>query len=145
MALFDNRMKSFSFICVFMLTGCGPSDHGLTETTGDPGHSLAGRWLADSQLGDRGRVISETLVDDHGRYTIHLTNFVSDGFRTATAEGTLEIRDGLLIDTITNDVSGNTQVPRVVSVAKIIRWTDDQLILSDTNTGIAVTYRRANP
>lgn len=103
---------------------------------------LAGTWLGNAKLGDR-HILSTTVVDAQGHYVQHLTNVLSEGVRTATISGTLEIHDGLLVDTITNE-SGNTRVPRIASVMRILRLDKALLILSETNSGETVTYRKAD-
>lgn len=54
------------------------------------------------------------------------------------------MRDGLLIDTITNDVGGNTLVPRFQSVSRIIRLDEHELVVRDTNKDETITYRKDN-
>jgi hypothetical protein len=85
------------------------------------------------------------LVDAQGRYVLHLTNVLSGGVRTATLEGTLLIQDGQLVDTITNDIGGNTMVPRIASIMKIVRIDEHELVLSDTNGSTKVSYQRSGP
>ena len=89
-------------------------------------------------------VQSETVVDSDGGYVLHLTNTFVDGVRTATVAGTVEVRDGLLTDTITNDFGGNTLVPRIASVARIIRVDEHELALRSTNNDKTITYRKDN-
>ena len=85
------------------------------------------------------------MVDNQGRYVQHLTNVLSDGARTATVAGTLHIQDGQLVDTITNDFGGNTMVPRIASIMKIVRLDQHELVLSDTNSSSMVLYKRSEP
>ena len=137
-------MRALGLILVFCLAGCG--EPGKVKPESSPKslqQSLAGRWLGDSQLPDR-RVLSETVVDGQGRYVLHLTNVLSDGVRIATVAGTLHIRDGMLVDTITNDMGGNTTVPRIASTMKIVRVDEHELILSDTNSGQMISYRKSD-
>jgi hypothetical protein len=53
------------------------------------------------------------LMGPVGGYLEHITNTLADGVRTGTLARTLQVRDGLLIDTITNDLTYNTLVPRL--------------------------------
>ena len=87
-------------------------------------------------------VQSETVVDSAGGYVLHLTNTLVDGVRTATLAGTLQVRDGLLIDTITNDFGGNTLVPRIVLVARIIRVDEHELTVRSTNNDETIIYQK---
>ena len=137
-------MRALGAILVLCLAGCSESEKVKPQSGAESlQQSLAGRWLGDSQLPDR-RVLSETVVDGQGRYVLHLTNILSDGVRIATVAGTLHIRDGMLVDTITNDMGGNTTVPRIASTMKIVRVDEHELILSDTNSGQMVSYRKSD-
>jgi hypothetical protein len=92
-------------------------------------------------VAQRPHVQSETVVDAGGGYILHLTNTLVDGVRTVTLAGTLKVRDGLLIDTITNDFGGNTLIPRIASVARIIHVDDHELAVRTTNNNETITYR----
>jgi hypothetical protein len=79
-----------------------------------------------------------------GGYLEHIANTLADGVRTGTLAGTLQVRDGLLIDTITNDLTYNTLVPRVALVARIVRLDQHELVVSVTNDDeiTDVVYKR---
>ena len=128
---------------ILVLSACSHSD-----STGAPSgdvelrQKLIGRWRGDSRLPGGIHVESETVVDSGGRYVLHLTNALVDGVRTASLAGTLQVRDGLLIDTITNDFGGNTLVPRIALVARIIRVNEHELTVRSTNNDETITYRK---
>ncbi len=143
--VFGETMRASGFILILCLTGCRQSgDPKPQPQVGFSQQSLAGRWLADSRLPDR-RISSDTIVDSEGRYVLHLKNVLSDGVRTATLAGTWRIQDGQLVDTITNDIGGNTRVPRVVSILKIVRLDGRELVLAETNSSTMISYRRSEP
>ena len=101
---------------------------------------LAGTWRAETILPNGIRVQSCYLVDQNGGYILYLTNYISGQKRTATVAGMLSISNSLLIDTITN--AGNTLVPRVGGVWKIVNFTPSRLSLIDTNSTDGVDYLR---
>lgn len=128
---------------VLVLAACSRSDKvGAPTSDVELQQRLVGRWRADSRLPRGIHVQSETVVDAGGSYTLHLTNTLVDGVRTATLAGTLRVRDGLLVDTITNDFGGNTLVPRIASVDRIIRLDEQELIVRGTNSDETVSYRK---
>jgi hypothetical protein len=128
---------------ILLLSACNPSDRTEAPTADvELRQKLIGRWRVDSRLPGDIRVQSETVVDPGGGYVLHLTNTLADGVRTATLAGTLQVRNGLLIDTITNDLGGNTLVPRIASVARIIRVDENELVVRSTNNDETITYRK---
>jgi hypothetical protein len=141
---FGKIMKALSVVFALLLVGCRESENRKTQPPAEfLQSSLAGRWLGDSQLPDR-HVLSETVIDRDGRYVQHLTNVLSDGVRIATLAGTLHIEDGLLVDTITNDIGGNMTVPRIASIMKLVRVDEHELVLSDTNSSKMISYKRTD-
>ena len=138
-------MRALGVVLILCLAGCGESGGSKPHPSPEFSQkSLAGRWSEDSQLRDR-RVLSEMVVDAQGGYILHLTNILSDGVRTATLAGTLQIQDGQLVDTITNNFGGSTRVPRVASIMKIVRIDEHELVLSDTNSSTEFSYKRSSP
>ena len=137
-------MKALDAILVLGLAGCSESERAEPQPEAEfSQRSLAGTWLEDSQL-PQCRVLSETVVDNEGRYLEHLTNVFPDGVRTATFGGTWHIQDGLLVETITNDLKYNTAVPRISGISKIVRLDGRELVVTDTNNNMTVSYKRAN-
>jgi hypothetical protein len=138
-------MKPFLIIGVLCLTGCGESEIDKPASEMELSQrSLAGTWIEDSQL-QHFRVLGKRVVDGDGQYILHLTNIFPYGVRTAQIAGMLQIEDDQLVDTITNDFSGNTRVPRIASVMKILRLDRHELVLSDTNSHSMVSFKRAEP
>jgi len=124
---------------MLVLSACNHSNRTATAT-GDAElrQKLTGKWREDSQFPGGIHVQSERIVDSDGSYILHLTNTLADGVRTVTVAGTLEVKDGILIDTITNDLTYHTLVPRIAGVDRIIRVDEHQLIVRGTNTDAAV-------
>jgi hypothetical protein len=129
---------------ILLLSACSHSDR--TEAPASDAvlrQKLTGRWKADSRLPGDIHVEEETVVDSSGGYVSHLTNTLVDGVRTIMLAGTLQMRDGLLINTITNNFGAdNTLVPRILFVARIIRMDEHELTLRSTNNYETVTYRK---
>jgi len=132
-------------LSILALSACNHSDRPATPTSdAELRQKLIGRWRGDSKLPSGIHVQSETIVDSDGRYILHLTNTLADGVRTATLAGTLEVKDGILIDTTTNDLTHNTLVPRIAGVDRIIRLDEHELTVRITNNEETVTYQKAS-
>jgi len=130
---------------VLVLAACSHSGRaGAANSDVELQQKLVGTWRGDSQLPGGLHVQSETVVDAGGSYVLHLTNALVDGVRTATLAGTLQVRDGLLVDTITNDFGGNTLVPRIASVSRIVRVDEHELTMRGTNGDETITYRKVS-
>jgi hypothetical protein len=129
---------------ILVLSACSHSDRTAASTSDvELRQKLIGRWRADSRLPGDIHVQSETVVDSDGGYVLHLTNTLVDGVRTITLAGTLQVRDGLLIDTITNNFGAdNTLVPRIFYVVRIIRVDEHELTVRSTNNDETITYRK---
>src|SRR4051812_47602138 len=90
---------------ILLLSACNRSDKTAGPTSdAELRQKLIGRWVGDSQLPGGIHVQSETIIDSEGGYVLHLTNTLADGVRTVSLAGTLQVKDGILIDTITNDL-----------------------------------------
>ena len=103
---------------------------------------LVGSWRADVQLPKGIHVQSETIVDSGGGYIFHCTNTLADGVRIGTLAGTLQVRNGLLIDTITNDFGSHSLIPRIGDVTRIIRVDEHELTVRSTNSDETITYQK---
>ena len=128
---------------ILVLPACSRSDRaGAIASDAALQEKLIGRWRTDAQLPGGNHVQSETVIDSGGGYLEHLTNTLADGVRTITLGGTMQVRDGLLIDTITNDFTWHTVVPRVAGADRIIRLDEHELAVRDTNSHETITYRK---
>jgi hypothetical protein len=80
--------------------------------------SLAGTWIMS---------LGSLTVHPDGSYVLQSTVSPSGG--VVTNEGTFQVRDGFLIDTVTKTSQPNTEVPRV-SRARIIRADDSEIVVN---------------
>jgi hypothetical protein len=133
----------FCILPILVLSACSRSNR-TDAAAGDAGlqQKLIGVWRVDAQLPGDIHVQSETIIDSGGGYLEHLTNALADGVRTVTLGGTMQVREGLLIDTITNDFTWHTAVPRLAGVDRIIRLDEHELVVRSTNSDETVTYRK---
>jgi len=121
-------------------TATSPSDAELQQ-------KLAGSWRADVQIPSGIHVQSETIVEPDGSYILLLTNTLVDGLRRVTLAGTLEVKNGILIDTITNDFTNPTLGPRIAGADRIIRLNEHELVLRTTDVDKpqeTFTYQKDN-
>jgi hypothetical protein len=82
------------------------------------------------------------MVDQEGAYTRYLTDDVAGQKRTGTGAGTLSLSNGLIIDTMTKDLTSNTRVPRTLGVYGVVDWGCQFLSLADENGSNRVVYLR---
>ena len=131
-------------LLVLVLAACSHSDRtGVPTSDVELQQKLIGRWREEGRLPGDIHVQGETVVDSGGGYVFHLTNTLVDRVRTITLAGTLQVRDGLLINTITNNFGAdNTLVPRILFVARIIRVDEHELAVRSTNDDQTTTYQK---
>jgi major membrane immunogen (membrane-anchored lipoprotein) len=99
-----------------LLAGCGRRDDAEIQD------KLTGTWVFDFGNG----VQSTVVQHQDGSYRTHITGF-TDG-SVHILEGTMLAKDGVLIDTITNDNRTNEPVPRSSRV-RIVRLNDHEMVL----------------
>ena len=99
---------------------------------------LTGTWAADIGHG----TLNTTTVRPDGGYTCLITNG-SNG-QVQTWEGRMDVKDGLLINTITNVTVGTQTVAGfkkgVVTRAKIIQMDDHTLVIQPPDLSNSVTF-----
>ena len=128
---------------VLMLSACSCSDRTKAPASDlELQKKLVGSWRADVQLPEGTHVQSRTIVDTGGSYFMYLTNTIAGRVRSDTLAGTLQIRDGLMIDTITNDFTEHTLLPRSGGVARIIRFEEHELTVRSTNNDEIIVYKK---
>lgn len=101
---------------------------------------LTGTWRSDGALPDGIRVQSCYVVNQRGEYIHYLTNYVANEKRTVTLGGLLSVSNNLLIDTITNDFTYPTLVPRNGGVYKVIDFRPGRLSLVAPNGTNQIEY-----
>ena len=134
----QRRLGSFftalSTYCVFFLTALAAGISSIDD--------IQGIWRANVVLPGGIRVQSCKVVNQRGDYIEYLTNDFAGQQRTATLAGTLCLSNGWLIDTITNDFYGNTVVPRLGDVWKVVGFSPPHLSLVGTNGSSRIDYLR---
>src|SRR6266446_4444592 len=91
----------------FVLAGC--SRQGDARVRND----LAGTWVATANYSNGGSFRSTITVDRNGNYVCQVVAHGDSGvIRTADIEGKFQVRDGVLIDTMTKHSNTNAVLPR---------------------------------
>ena len=85
---------------------------------------LTGTWHADD--------LGSFTVRSDGGYVWQITNLTTG--RAVTIEGTFQVRDGVLINTVTKSSRTNTHVP-YVSHSQIVRANDYEMVIIDGDAG----------
>ena len=87
-----------------------------------------GTWVCEFDDPNGSHFKSTTVVAPDGRYMCHATTTGTNKIsKTFEIEGNWEIKDGVLIDTMTKHSQTNAPIPRT-SRAQIIRRSDRELI-----------------
>ena len=110
-----------------------------------PVSKLEGTWLLDRvgtgvNLGVT--LHTATTVDSLGRYSCATTATSSNRVTRFTLEGTWQVKDGYLIDTLTKHSDPTFVVPWTVR-ARIVRLTDQELAIHDEEHSVEAVFRRA--
>lgn len=116
----------------------------LTDVTNKPSSDadirqrLPGTWLFDSP----GHYFRSTLtIASNGGYVCQLTVSNRQSIRTNELEGTYQVKDGILIDTITKSSITNEPVPLVFS-NQIIRVNNSEFVYRRLDMGNIVVFRK---
>ena len=136
---------ALSFLSVLLLlSGCNHhSDAAIPRV-------LLGTWVAEGVYPLGVGFESTVKIASDGRYTCHLVcHNASNATRTCEIEGTFQVKDGVLIDTITKHSQTNAPVP-IVLRERIVRMDRWEMVLSNesylqntaTNT---VVWRKVSP
>jgi hypothetical protein len=106
-----------------ILTSCGRPQP-KTATT----RNLAGTWVGEFDGPDCPHTESKIVVGTDGHCISHATITRSNRVWTYDVEGTLEIKDGFLIETMTKTTQAGVRVPRT-SRSQIVRMNDHELVV----------------
>jgi len=122
-----------------LLTGCD------RDSNSQPAGRLQGTWLLDRlgtgiNLGVK--LHTTTKVDSDGRYSCESVATSSNRVVRFICEGTWQIKDGYLIDTVTNHSDTNIVVPWIVR-ARIVQITDQELAIHDETNSVDAIFRKA--
>ena len=85
---------------------------------------LAGTWHADD--------LGSFTVRSDGGYVWQITNLATG--RAATLEGTFQVKDGVLFNTVTKSSRTNAHMP-YVSHSQIVRANDREMVIIDGDAG----------
>jgi hypothetical protein len=135
------RIALTIFALSLLLLGC----HKQNITAGN---SLTGTWLFETNFPDGTKFESSTTVNSNGIYLCHAISWgLSNHIRQFEIEGTWQIQDGFLIDTMTKN-SGSTNIDlHWVSRYEIIQFNEQKLIAkymtSNANNAIPTVFRKA--
>jgi len=123
-----------------MLVAC--NRHGEpSQARGDAelGRKMIGTWSSDT-FGAHSKGM--TTVVPNGHYVCEIKIFGSNGVRQVELNGTLQVTNGTLVDTITGDSQTNAApVPRT-SQAQIMRLDENELVLRYEGMDRDVVLRR---
>jgi hypothetical protein len=136
---------ALSFLSVILLlTGCNRhSDAAIPK-------EMLGTWVAEGVYPQAGGFKSTMTIAPNGGYTCHLVSHnASNATRAYEIEGAFQIKDGVLIDTMTKHSQTNAPVPTTFHEG-IVRMDRREMVLSDdsylqntaTNT---VVWRKVSP
>jgi hypothetical protein len=115
---------------VAMLTGCHHTPR------------FEGTWVLDRVRPDGVKIHSVTTIAPGGKYSTQTSAFTNSVLAFAVkSEGTFEIKDGCLIDTMTKHSEPATPVPSVFR-ARIIRFDGRELIAYDEENSADVVFRK---
>jgi len=122
---------------VFQLGGQDATRKGTVQVSDDAKlrQQIAGTWT----LSLDGGVRSTIIFGSHGDYSCKVIG--SDGVQIAQLEGTFEVKDGFLVDTVLKDSQTDAQVPRT-SRAAIVRMGEQELVLRRADTGNETVLRK---
>ena len=136
---------ALSFLPVFLLlTGCNHHSDASVPT------ELMGTWVAEEVYTHGGSFESTVKIAPNGRYTCHVVHRnASNATHNVEIEGTFQVKDGVLIDTMTKHSQTNAPVPTTFH-ERIVRMDRREMVLSDesylqntaTNT---VVWRKVSP
>ncbi|MEI8291027.1 MAG: hypothetical protein WCH99_16300 [Verrucomicrobiota bacterium] len=124
---------AWSFILLsLLLLSCGRNDAKMQR-------ELPGTWVAVFPNG----VQSTVVVNADGSYSCQHTR-LTNGVTLSRIEGTIQIRDGLLIDTVTKHSSTNAKVP-FMSTNIIVHMNKNEIVeieVGEFSSGKPVTLKK---
>ena len=129
-----NVMHRFLFILALLslLTGCHRESNA----------KLAGTWLLDRVRPDGVKIHSAITIASSGRYSCQTSAFTNSSLAFAVqSEGTFQIKDRYLIDTVTRHSEPTVPIPTVFR-ARIIRFDDRELVAHDDTNSADVVFRK---
>ena len=125
--------RPFILALLYLVTGCAPSEQA----------KLTGTWSLDRVRSDGVAIHTAITIASDGKYSARTTSTVtnSSAAATVTLEGTFEIKDGYLMDTVTRHDVPTFQVPTTFR-ARIIRFDEQELLAFDEGNSVEVLFRK---
>lgn len=119
--IFNEWLIFISAAC-YVIMGCSQQGHPNSS------NNLAGTWIMEGTNVVGHFTRTETMVATNGSYfaTVEVHYSGTDQISTSSMSGTVQIRHGVLFDTITNHSNTNVVLPWTTS-GKIIRLSDREL------------------
>jgi hypothetical protein len=118
---------------------------GCSRRNADPPAVIDGTWSFARNMPGGGQFQSTTAVARDGHYVCQISIVSSNHSSKEGVEfqGTFEVKDGFLIDTINKDSQTNGRVPRT-SRARIIRMNDREMVVKYEESDTEAVFRRQN-
>jgi hypothetical protein len=126
-------------LTAFVLAGCG------RQGDSKPANLFPGAWVGTGSYVNGWSFKSTVIIGPSSNYVCQVVSFSNSGeSRTNSLEGTFEIRDGVLTDTVTKLNNTNMSLPtstpvRIVRVddqAMVLEWEQKNGTVSPTNNVI---------
>jgi hypothetical protein len=109
---------------ILLSAGCKPQGDAKVR------RNLPGSWIAAGNYPEGGRFTNTITVDPTGGYVCHVAAYGTDGIlRTSDLAGKFEVRDGMLIDTMTRHSNTNAPLPST-SRCRIVRFDGRELVIT---------------
>ena len=123
------RIAITPLILIVLLTACKKhNEFKPANSEAELQQQLAGTWKTERDFTNGGSFQSTVMIAPNGAYVGGITNFGRKSFKTYHVEGTWEIKDGFLTDTLTNHSDTNARPP-FVSSERIIRFSTNELVV----------------
>ena len=118
---------TLSFLSAALLLGACSKPGATLQSDADIRKFLPGNWIMEA-VDPFGEATKSTItIASDGRYVCQVTHGTSNPVYTAQLEGTLQVIDGVLSDTQTQNRSAKPPFP--VSRAQVLRANDRELVV----------------
>jgi hypothetical protein len=128
------RAAILLLVLTAMLAGC-------KRQQGSASSLSAGTWKCELDYPSGGHFQSTMILGSDGRYVCNGSVTGTNGVRTFRVEGTMEIEEGFIVDTMTNHSNTNAPLPHT-SRAKIIRQSEREIVAKWEGAEVESTMRR---
>lgn len=116
---------------LFILPGCGRRSDAQFD------QRFSGTWAANWKSPAGSTFASTTTLNVNGNYSAQILVDGAQGKRTVDEQGVVQVRDGVLIDTMTNYCKTNLASP-IATRGRIVRFDARELVVNwEPNDGIS--------